>query len=507
MDPEPPSTISVTVGAPAWRTHLAGPKAVCRRAAGAALARVPIPPWLARAEVSILLADDATVRRLNAAHRGQDRATDVLSFPAFDRIPEAAPGHLPPGPVPLGDVVLALETVRAEAEAGAKSLADHVSHLVVHGCLHLLGYDHQDADDAERMEAMERPILERLGIADPYAGRSRGERRASPAASRAWRFTMKELPAGGREGQASLLAGLLTRLRVLARRRNGEGHSLRETLEELIEEDEDETQDRAEFTEQERELLLNALSFGELQVWDVMVPRSDIQAIEITAGLAEVVGTMRNAMHTRLPVYRGNLDDVIGMVHIKDLLPYWGDGAEFKLEPIVREVLFVPPSMRVLDLLLQMRDTGVHMAIVVDEYGGTDGLATIEDLVEEIVGEIQDEHDKILPPQIVELPNGALEADARVEVEELERRLGLELLDAERREDVDTLGGLLFTLLDRVPARGEIVRHPAGLEFAVLDADPRRIKRLRIMRQAQPAASEETLSARARPRLRRWTGG
>jgi CBS domain containing-hemolysin-like protein len=196
-------------------------------------------------------------------------------------------------------------------------------------------------------------------------------------------------------------------------------------------------------------------------------------------------------MHTRLPVYRDNLDDVIGMVHIKDLLPYWGDGAEFKLEPLIREVLFVPPSMRILDLLLQMRDTGVHMAIVVDEYGGTDGLATIEDLVEEIVGEIQDEHDKILPPQIVELPNGALEADARVEVEELERRLGIELLDAERREDVDTLGGLLFTLLDRVPARGEIVRHPAGVEFAVLEADPRRIKRLRIIPQARTPASEQ----------------
>ena len=320
---------------------------------------------------------------------------------------------------------------------------------------------------------------------------------------------MKDLPAGGRDSQASLLTGLLTRLRVLARRRNGEGHSLRETLEELIEEDEDETQERAEFTEQERELLLNALSFGELQVWDVMVPRSDIQAIEITAGLAEVVGTMRNAMHTRLPVYRDNLDDVIGMVHIKDLLPYWGDGAEFKLEPIIREVLFVPPSMRVLDLLLQMRDTGVHMAIVVDEYGGTDGLATIEDLVEEIVGEIQDEHDKILPPQIVELPDGALEADARVEVEELERRLGLELLDAERREDVDTLGGLLFTLLDRVPARGEIVRHPAGIEFAVLEADPRRIKRLRIIRAGSGGDERGDLSARVAARgagVGRWLG-
>jgi probable rRNA maturation factor len=170
MDPEPPSTISVTVGAPAWRTHLAGPKAVCRRAAGAALARVPLPPWLARAEVSILLADDATVRRLNALYRGQDRATDVLSFPAFDRIPEAVPGPLPPGPVPLGDIVLALETIRAEATAAGKPLSDHVSHLVVHGYLHLLGFDHQDGADAALMEGLERSILARLGIADPYAG-------------------------------------------------------------------------------------------------------------------------------------------------------------------------------------------------------------------------------------------------------------------------------------------------------------------------------------------------
>ena len=147
--------------------------------------------------------------------------------------------------------------------------------------------------------------------------------------------------------------------------------------------------------------------------------------------------------------------------------------------------------MRVLDLLLQMRDTGIHMAIVVDEYGGTDGLATIEDLVEEIVGEIQDEHDKILPPRITELPDGVLEADARVEVEELEQRLGLQLLEPERREDADTLGGLLFTLLDRVPARGEVVRHPAGLEFEVLDADPRRIKRLRILKAPATSAAEQ----------------
>jgi probable rRNA maturation factor len=179
MDPDGPSTIAVAVGASAWRTHLADAERVCRRAARATLAKVPTPPWLARAEVSILLSDDATVRRLNAAYRGKDRATNVLSFPTFDRILEAAPGHLPPGPVPLGDVVLALETVRTEAEAGARPLSSHVSHLVVHGCLHLLGYDHQDHGDALRMEALERSILGRLGIADPYAGETGGAMRAT----------------------------------------------------------------------------------------------------------------------------------------------------------------------------------------------------------------------------------------------------------------------------------------------------------------------------------------
>jgi CBS domain containing-hemolysin-like protein len=198
---------------------------------------------------------------------------------------------------------------------------------------------------------------------------------------------------------------------------------------------------------------------------------------------------MREAMHTRLPVYRNTLDEVIGMVHIKDMLPFWGDGEAFQLERIKREILFVPHSMRVLDLLLQMRDTGVHMAIVVDEYGGTDGMVTIEDMVEEIVGEIQDEHDKILPPRITELPDGALEADARVEVEDLEKQLGLSLLDEERREDVDTLSGLIFTLLDRMPARGEVVHHPAGIDFEVIDADPRRIKRLRILRRTPSGAA------------------
>jgi probable rRNA maturation factor len=171
MDPDPPSTIALTIGAPGWRRHLADPLRVCRQAVQAALARVPLPPWLARrAEVSVLLADDATVRRLNADYRGQDRATNVLSFPAFERIPGREDGRLPAGPVPLGDIVLAFETVRAEADAEGKPLAHHVSHLLVHGCLHLLGHDHENPKDALLMEGLERDILGQLGIPDPYAG-------------------------------------------------------------------------------------------------------------------------------------------------------------------------------------------------------------------------------------------------------------------------------------------------------------------------------------------------
>jgi len=300
----------------------------------------------------------------------------------------------------------------------------------------------------------------------------------------------------GRDERDTFLQGLMNRLKVFVRRRNGDGHSLRETLEELIEEDEgDAHQSRPEFSDEERAILLNALSFGALQVWDVMVPRSDITPIEQESSLDQVIKTMRESTHTRLPVMRDTLDDIVGMVHLKDLLPFWGDGKTFKLKLIQRELLFVPPSMKVLDLLMKMRDTGIHMAIVIDEYGGTDGMVTIEDLVEEIVGEIQDEHDKILPPSLTERPDGSIEADARLDVEDLEKHLALELLEEDRREDVGTLGGLIFTLFDRVPARGEVVRHQSGIEFEILDADPRRVKRLLIRQPATVAATKEVASA------------
>jgi magnesium and cobalt transporter len=286
----------------------------------------------------------------------------------------------------------------------------------------------------------------------------------------------------------SLLETLLRRVRDLAWRNEGEANGLRDTLEELITEAEQEG--ATAFSEEERELVRNALSFGELRVDDVMVPRADLKGVEVGSPLRDVIRAMQAASHSRLLVYRENLDDVLGIVHIKDLLVYWGDGDSFALEQVMRPLLVVPPSMRVLDLLLEMRATRKRMAVVVDEFGGTDGLVTIEDLVEEIVGELEDEYDRAAPPQLVENEDGTIDADGRVYLDELEEKLGVPLLEEEERDEADTLGGLIFTLVDRVPTRGEIVAHPSGLEFEVLDADPRRIKRVRIRRRpaGDPAA-------------------
>lgn len=285
--------------------------------------------------------------------------------------------------------------------------------------------------------------------------------------------------------QPTLLESLMRRVRELAGVGETEASGLRNALEELITEAEEEG--TAAFSEEERELVRNALSFGELRADDVMVPRADIKGVDATSSLREVVKTMQTANHSRLVVYRDNLDDVLGVVHVKDLLPFWGDGESFAVEQVMRPLLVVPPSMRVLDLLLEMRLTRKRMAVVVDEFGGIDGLVTIEDLVEEIVGELEDEHGGISQPQLVEHPDGTIEADGRVYLEELEEKLGFELLAGDDRDEADTLGGLIFTLVDRVPTRGEIVAHPSGLEFEVLDADPRRIKRVRIRRPVSDA--------------------
>jgi magnesium and cobalt transporter len=211
-----------------------------------------------------------------------------------------------------------------------------------------------------------------------------------------------------------------------------------------------------------------------------MVPRVDIVALDVDTPFAEVVKCMIEQGHSRVPVYRETLDDVIGFVHVKDILPAVAEHREAKLAPQLRKLLFVAPSLPILDLLVQMRQARTHIAMVVDEFGGIDGLVTIEDLIEEIVGEIEDEHDEAGAPSLVERADGTLVADARTPIELLEDRQGITLRPAGDQEEVDTLGGLVSTLAGRVPKRGEVIAHPSGIEFEVLDADPRRIKRLRV---------------------------
>jgi magnesium and cobalt transporter len=269
--------------------------------------------------------------------------------------------------------------------------------------------------------------------------------------------------------------------------------SFRESLEEVIEESERETK---EISSQERLMLGNLLKFGELTVADVMVPRADIVAVEVETPFAELVALFREAQHSRLPIYRETLDDPLGMVHIKDVLATVETAPDGQMRwtptPIVklkREVLFVPGAMPALDLLMKMQATRIHLALVIDEYGGTDGLVSIEDLVEEIVGDIDDEHDIEESLQVDARGDGVFDADARVGLDEFKERTGIDLSEHRTDEEADTLGGVVVAVLGRVPVRGEIVSHGA-YEFEILEADARRVKRLRIRprRQAGPMA-------------------
>ena len=289
--------------------------------------------------------------------------------------------------------------------------------------------------------------------------------------------------------------------------------SLRATLENALKTAGD---DQA-FAAEEREMLLRILRFGTLRVEDVMVPRADIIAVDESEPIRELLKTFDAAGVSRVPLFRETLDDPRGMVHVKDVLRWlMGDalgrpaneghvpsaairtvapGATAATAPdlsrvdlskpiasakLRRPMIFVPPSMPAANLLIRMQSTHIHMALVVDEYGGTDGLVTIEDLVEQIVGDIEDEHDEAEAANISSDAKLGLVTAARTPVRELEAHLGLKLLRAEEEADVDTLGGLIFSLVGRVPARGELIRHPAGVEFEVLDADPRRVKKLRV---------------------------
>ncbi len=299
---------------------------------------------------------------------------------------------------------------------------------------------------------------------------------------------------------------LIDRLRALF---GLSGASIRDDIQDALED----TTSQTDFSAQERTMMKNVLALHEVRVVDVMVPRADIFAVALSMTLAEVLAMFRTAGHSRLPAYGATLDDPRGMIHVSDFVDYiagagkpapgeqasgvTAGGAGVSPEKVVRSlgslnfdlplsaarilrpVLFVPPSMPALDLLVKMQATRTHMALVIDEYGGTDGLASIEDIVEMIVGDIEDEHDAVDAPQVEANEDGSFFVGARAALDEVSEVLGTNLEAMSDAEDLETVGGLVTALAGHVPVRGEIVVR-GGFEFEVLDADPRRIKRLKI---------------------------
>jgi CBS domain containing-hemolysin-like protein len=264
----------------------------------------------------------------------------------------------------------------------------------------------------------------------------------------------------------------------------GDGHEerLRDQLEDAIDRHEDDPTPEAkgDLTQLERQMVRNLLHFSERDAGDVGVPRADIIAVEEQTTFAELVRVLAEAGVSRLPVYREKLDTIVGMVHIKDVFPILAADAPppADIKALIRQPLFVPMSRGALDLLADMRQTRVHLAVVLDEYSGTEGLVTIEDLIEEIVGEIEDEHDEAPTSLLVPLDGGAWEADARVELEDIADTVDARLAEAD--SDVDTIGGLTAVLAGRVPEPGDCVDHPSGWRIEVIDADERRVNRVRL---------------------------
>lgn len=309
--------------------------------------------------------------------------------------------------------------------------------------------------------------------------------------------------------------GLFERLRGLFGVTPG---SVRDDIEDAIDESAS-----AEFTPQERAILKNVLALHDVRVADVMVPRADVVALALHTTLREALDLFRSAGHSRLPVYGETLDDPRGMIHIRDLLVFLASDPRFGLtvgpdgQPqsggaagaldtalsdaaILRPVLYAPPSMPALDLLLRMQMSRTHMALVIDEYGGTDGLVSIEDVVESIVGDIEDEHDETETP-IHPTDGGAFIIEARASLDDVSEALGFDFASLADAEEVDTIGGLVTASAGRVPSRGEILNGPGGFEYEILDADPRRIKRMKLRRLAegtQEAGAAATLASATR---------
>ena len=262
-------------------------------------------------------------------------------------------------------------------------------------------------------------------------------------------------------------------------KKNTENNNLKQSIETVLDSD---LKDTEGISKHERLMLLNILKIDGIRSSDIMIPRADIGAVELNDNFEKVLEVFIKEAHSRVPIYEKNLDNIIGMIHIKDLVNYQNQKKTETnfLQNLKREILEIPPSMPVLDLLLKMQLTRLHMGIVIDEYGCTDGLVTIEDVIEEITGEIEDEHDEKNLPMLIKSSLNTFEASARIEIDELQKVTNVEFLNSYDNDDVDTLGGLIFSITGRVPQRGEIIKHSSGTTFEIKDADPMKIKSVKV---------------------------
>ena len=262
-------------------------------------------------------------------------------------------------------------------------------------------------------------------------------------------------------------------------KKNTENNNLKQSIETVLDSD---LKDTEGISKHERLMLLNILKIDGIRSSDIMIPRADIGAVELNDSFEKVLEVFIKEAHSRVPIYEKNLDNIIGMIHIKDLVNYQNQKKTETnfLHNLKREILEIPPSMPVLDLLLKMQLTRLHMGIVIDEYGCTDGLVTIEDVIEEITGEIEDEHDEKNLPMLIKSSLNTFEASARIEIDELQKVTNVEFLNSYDNDDVDTLGGLIFSITGRVPQRGEIIKHSSGTTFEIKDADPMKIKSVKV---------------------------
>lgn len=259
----------------------------------------------------------------------------------------------------------------------------------------------------------------------------------------------------------------------------GNNQSLRDSIKDVIDEKSNEESQNIDLSSKEKSILSNILSINKLKADDVMIPRASIIAIPQDSSFQNIIDTIDKESHSRMPVFRKDLDDVLGMIHIKDIIKFSGSNYnDFNIKKIMREVLFVPPTMPVMNLLLKMQATKLHMALVIDEHGGTDGLITIEDVIEEIVGEIEDEHDKDDDFNFKKIDSNTFEAKAEMTLDDFNHESNLSIVE----ENADTLGGYIFSKINRVPYAGEVIKVDNTYQFEIIEADPRKIKKIRIFK-------------------------